>query len=211
MWAILLQKVKMGVGTEEKVKMGTKEKVKMGFDTEKKVDLKVDSEKSKEADIKTIDIDNIGEKTNICNSPKSRGLTDNLRQGLASEEVGEEKTGLLKKLKIWVDKDKYKVKNKRKQIGRLQKSKPHRLQVFGGPTMLRPRHRTAKRAKVLLDFGQSKGWVKKVKKFRRQRQGGEQREKQKQEVAKAKVVAWLQGIEIEDWKSQMLHVLDRAV
>ena len=202
MWAILLQKVKMGVGTEEKVKMGTKEKVKMGFDTEKKVDLKVDSEKSKEADIKTIDIDNIGE---------SRGLTDNLRQGLASEEVGEEKTGLLKKLKIWVDKDKYKVKNKRKQIGRLQKSKPHRLQVFGGPTMLRPRHRTARKAKVLLDFGQRKGWVKKVKKFRRQRQGGEQRSKQKQEVAKAKVVAWLQGIEIEDWKSQMLHVLDRAV
>ena len=111
MWAILLQKVKMGVGTEEKVKMGTEEKVKMGFDTEKKVDLKVDSEKSKEADIKTIDIDNIGE---------SRGLTDNL----ASEEVGEEKTGLLKKLKIWVDKDKdNQVKNKRKQIGRLQKSK----------------------------------------------------------------------------------------
>ena len=201
MWAILLQKVKMGVGTEEKVKMGTKEKVKMGFDTEKKVDLKVDSEKSKEADIKTIDIDNIGE---------SRGLTDNL----ASEEVGEEKTGLLKKLKIWVDKDKDKdnqVKNKRKQIGRLQKSKPQRLQVFGGPTLLRPRHRTAKRAKVLLDFGQRKGWVKKVKKFRRQRQGGEQREKLKQAVAKAKVVAWLQGIEIEDWKSQMLHVLDRAV
>ena len=202
MWAFLLQKVEMGVGTEQKVKMGTEEKV----------DLKVDSEKSKENDIKTIDIDNIGEKTNICNSPKSRGLTDNLRQGLASEEVGEEKTGLLKKLKIWVDKDKdNQVKNKRKQIGRLQKSKPHGLQVFGGPTLLRPRHRTAKRAKVLLDFGQRRGWVKKVKKFRRQRQAGEQRSKQKQEVAKAKVVAWLQGIEIEDWKSQMLHVLDRAV
>ena len=69
----------------------------------------------------------------------------------------------------------------------------------------------AEKAKVLLDFGQHTGWVKKVRKFRRQRKGGEQREKQKQEAAKAKVLAWLQGIEVEDWKSQMLHALGRAV
>ena len=97
---------------------------------------------------------------------------------------------------------------RRKQIGRVQKW-PH---VVGGPTILRARHRTAKKAKVLLDFGQSKGWVRKVKKFERQRkQGGEQRANLKQEVAKAKVLAWLQAIEVEDWKSQMLQVLERAV
>ena len=102
-------------------------------------------------------------------------------------------------------------KKRRKQIGRLKKSKLHRLQVFAGPTILRPRHRTAKKAKVLSEFVQCKAWVKKVKKFQRQRQGSEERAKLKREVSKAKVLAWLQGIEVGDLKSQILDVLDRAV
>ena len=73
---------------------------------------------------------------------------------------------------------------------------------------MRPRHRTAKKGKVLLDFAQRKGWVRKVKRFQRHGQRGEQRANLKQELARAKV---LEGIEVVDWKSQMLHVLGRAV
>ena len=199
----------------------------MKFDNGKKVNLEIEKIEKKfdtkvdlENDVKMIphaDVDKISEKSikeNICNSLEVTGLTDKIRQGLASVEVGQEKTKrteLLKKVKTWVDKDNQ-VLTRRKQMGRLQKSKHHRrLQVFGGPTILRPRHRTAKKAKVLLDFVQCKGWVKKVKRFQRQRQGGEQRAKLKQELARAKVLAWLDGIEVEYWKSQMLHVLGRAV
>ena len=198
----------------------------MKFDNGKKVNLEIEKIEKKfdtkvdlENDVKIIphaDVDKISEKSfkeNICNSLEVTGLTDKIRQGLASVGVGEEKTKkmeLLKKVKTWVDKDNQ-IMKRRKQIGRLQKSKHHRLQVFGGPTILRPRHRTAKKAKVLLDFVQCKGWVKKVKRFQRQGQGGEQRAKLKQELARAKVLAWLEGIEVEYWKSQMLHVLGRAV
>ena len=123
-----------------------------------------------------------------------------------SETGQENDIKLLKKVEIKLD-DGNQVMTRRKRISRVQKWK----QVFGGPTILRARHRTAKKAKVLLDFEQSKGWVRKVKKFERQRQGGELRANLKQELAKAKVLAWLQAIEVEDWKSQMLNLLGRAV
>ena len=148
-------------------------------------DMEAEVEKFEENAIKTIplkDADDIGEKT--------------------------KKTELLKGVEA--DKDKW-ILTRRKQIIRGEKFKHHKLKVFGGPAILKPRHRTAKKAKVLFHFAKCKSWVRKVKKFQRQNLGAEQRATQKQELAKAKVLAWLDGIEVEDWKSQMLHVLGRAV
>ena len=176
------------------------ERVNMWSMLLKEVKIKVDSEKfySKIDDGKKVQPEIDGEISQ--------------ENGVESEtiEVVEEKTKKTEPLEK-VDDD-FQITNRRKQIDKTQKAKQHRLLgVFGGPTILRPRHRTAKKGKVLLDFVQRKGWVKKVKRFQRHGQRGEQRANIKQELARAKVLAWLEGIEVVDWKSQMLHVLGRAV